>query len=99
MEKKFKNRALLCQSIDRLSMNMANFNEVLSIIGIAFCLVVGIAGAHESEGLTLVLLLFIPVLFFNISLWRLIRYICVALCHLLSDSVADKKEEEEKEVK
>ena len=78
---------------------MANFNEVLSIIGIAFCLVVGIAGADNSEGLTLVLLLFIPVLFFNISLWKLIRYICVALCHLLSDSVADKKEEEEKEVK
>lgn len=99
MEKKFKNRALLRQSIDRLSMNMANFNEVLSIIGIAFCLVVGIAGAYKSEGLTLVLLLLIPALIFNLSLWRLMRYICVALCHLLSDSVADKKEEEEKEVK
>ena len=95
MEKKFKNRALLCQSIDRLSMNMANFNEVLSILGIAFCLVVGIAGAYKSEGLTLVLLLFIPGLIFNLSLWKLMRYICVALCHLLSDSVADKKEEKE----
>lgn len=97
MEKKFKNRALLCQSIDRLSMKIANLNELLSIIGIAFCLVVGIVGAYKSEGLTLVLLLFVPALFLNLSLWKLIRYICIALCHLLSDSVADK--EEEKEVK
>lgn len=92
MESKFENREWLSEKIDRYSNVLNRINELLSIACILFLAFLGIGGFKSSNGWSILFLLAIPGLFFNIYAWRLIRYVCAAVSLMLSDTCTDKDE-------
>lgn len=86
MESKFENRVWLSEKIDRLSYKLNEINKIISIICICLAILVAASGARDTHGGSYALLFLIPGLIVNIYVWKLIRYVCVAVALFLSDS-------------
>lgn len=86
MESLLKDKAWLSEKIDRISNVLNRINELLSIVCIALLAFLGIGGFKSSNGWSILFLFAIPAMVFNIFVWKLIRYVCVAVALFLSDS-------------